>query len=310
MNEKTIMIKTPEEIRRHVKATIKQDIYEGGKQEDIIDDKPIGTEEEPIIKFQTDDSLWSAFGLIMSGLYNKEFWDTEYYLNPQGNLEKISHRMKRAGFDRYEQFDAERLEQKELLSSYFETYARDIMETDKPIDTYDVFKERNAAGAGGTSAAGGGGGGGGGGTSTAGGGGGEEVLAAEFPPWYREAMEAGERRRAAAEAEAGGGGGGGVAAEMEAMEAEAAVPPPHINLSPKSRKRPQERNVTAEEVAAQLRGSASPIDRATAAAAAAAAYGSPPPARKTARRPAKKQRFKRTRRNNRKRKTRRSSNRN
>jgi hypothetical protein len=30
------MIKTPEEIRRHVKATIKQDIYEGGKQEDII----------------------------------------------------------------------------------------------------------------------------------------------------------------------------------------------------------------------------------------------------------------------------------
>ena len=300
MNEKTIMIKTPEEIRRHVKATIKQDIYEGGKQEDIIDDKPIGTKEEPIIKFQTDDSLWSAFGLIMSGLYNKEFWDTEYYLNPQGNLEKISHRLKRAGFDSYEQFDAERLKQKELLSSYFETYARDIMETDKHIEIYDVFKERVGAG---------GGGGGGGASGAAGGGGGEEVLAAEFPPWYREAMAAGERRRAAAEAEAGGGGGGGVAAAMEAMEAEAAVPPPHINLSLKSRKRLQERNVTAEEVAAQLRGSASPIDRATAAAAAAAAYGSPPPARKTARRPTKKQRFKRTRRNNRKRKTRRSSNR-
>ena len=306
MNEKTIMIKTPEEIRRHVKVTIKQDIYEGGKQEDIIDDKPIGTKEDPIIKFQPDDGLWSAFGLIMSGLYNKEFWDTEYYLNPQENLEKISHRLKRAGFDRYEQFDAERLEQKELLSSYFETYARDIMETDKPIETYNEFKERVGAGGGasggagggasggaggGASAAGGGGGGGGGGASVAGGGeedNAEAAAVAREVPWYREAMEAGERMRAAAEA---------------------AVPPPPINLSLKSRKRLQERNVTAEELAAQLRGSASPNDRAIAAAAAAAAYGSPPPARKTARRPTKKQRFKRTRRNNRKRKTRRSSNR-
>jgi hypothetical protein len=330
MNEKTIMIKTPEEIRRHVKATIKQDIYEGGKQEDIIDDKPIGTEEEPIIKFQTDDSLWSAFGLIMSGLYNKEFWDTEYYLNPQGNLEKISHRLKRAGFDRYEQFDAERLEQKELLSSYFETYARDIMETDKRIETYNEFKERvGASGAGGGGGGGGasaaGGGGGGGGASAAGGGeevaNEEEVLAARFS-WYRAAAAAGERMRAAAEAEAGGGGGGG---GVPAMEEEAVVPPPPLSFTPVGSNfsfvpsgTPGVSNIPPSPAKPLARkrdgkGEGTPEKKATLSHPSAAPPA--PPAsgsmsnRKSARRPTKKQRFKRTRRNNRKRKTRRSSNR-
>jgi len=277
MTDETINIITdPNVLRRHVKVIIKQVKKDDNPQIDIIGEEPIGTEEEPIIKFQTDNDLWKSYSLIMNGFYNEEFWNTEYYLNPQGNLEKISHRLKRAGFHDYKDFNTERLERKELLSSYFETYARNIMETDEGIEQYDVFKERIAAGpkeGGGASAAAGGGGG--------------------------------------ASAAAGGGGGGGASA----MEAEAAVPPRPPSPLLLAKKVGPEFKFPGTPGGSGTAGSshskaARPREGNGGHPPEEYEISWPPAQRtggKSARRATKKQRFKRTRRNNRKRKTRRSS---
>lgn len=145
-------------LKRHIKLILRQINVTTGADvslPDILDPGGVGpiiisgTGDNCIVRYQPDSDLWSSKSLIVSGLINKDFWDMEYYLNPSEQLQKISSRLRKAGFETYEKFDAARQGKKEINSKpdlwtlYFDINARTLLETEHPVEPYDSFIARN-----------------------------------------------------------------------------------------------------------------------------------------------------------------------